>query len=184
MKRILNTAPAGLPITVDEVKVYAQFHNDNADDQITEYIPVATSLAEAKTGRVFINQTWDIYYDLPEFMNVMDLDTLNVNSISQVSVFDRDNTETIIDPSEYRLFNDQIIFNDGQCYLANNLRSQQSVKITVIAGYAADNTTVPNDIQSVLGQLIAYWVDNEGREDIPDGVWSSIRKYEKRTIWL
>jgi uncharacterized phiE125 gp8 family phage protein len=184
MKKILKTAPAGFPITVAEVKVIAQFNNDNADDQITEYIPVATSLAEAKTGRVFINQVWEIYYDIPEFKNVMDLDTLNVNSIVQVSTFDRDNTETVIDSADYRLFDDQIVFNEDQRFTANTLRSQQAVKIEVNAGYAVDNTTVPKDIQSVLGQLIAYWVDNEGREDIPEGVWSSIRKYKKSNVWL
>ncbi len=184
MKRILKTAPAGFPITLDQVKTFAQFNNDFADPQITEYIPVATSFAEARVGRVFVNQVWEIYYDLPEFKNVMDLDTLNVNSIVQVSAFDRDNTETVIDSSEYRLFNDQIIFNEGQTFTANSLREQQSIKIEVNAGFAADDTTMPNDIQSVLAQLIAYWVDNEGREDIPQGVWSALRKYEKRNVWL
>ena len=180
MKKILKTAPAGFPITVAQVKVIAQFNNDNADDQITQYIPVATSLAEDRTGRVFINQVWEIYYNIPEFMNVMTLDTLNVNSIVEVTTYDRDDVATIVSTDNYRLFNDQIIFNDNQVFTANSLRDQQSIKIEVSAGYAVDNTTVPKDIQSVLGQLIAYWIDNEGMESIPAGVWTSIMKYEKR----
>jgi len=180
MKKILKTAPAGFPITLAQVKVFAQFNNDNADAQITEYIPVATSLAEARTGRVFINQVWDIYYDLPELMNVMNLDTLNVNSIVEVTTYDRDDVATVVSTDNYRLFNDRIIFNNNQVFVANSLRDQQSIKIEVAAGYAVDSTTVPNDIQSVLAQLIAYWIDNEGMESIPVGVWSSIMKYEKR----
>jgi uncharacterized phiE125 gp8 family phage protein len=191
MKKILKTAPAGFPITVDEVKAYAEINNTQQDTLIGDLIKSATLWIEARTEIVLINQVWEIYYDLPEFKNVMDLSTLNVNSIVQVSLFDRDNTETIVDSSDYRLFDDQIIFNENQRFNANALRSQQAVKIEVNAGQAADNTTINNDIKSAISQLVSYWADNNGMakskdiyHDIPIGVESKISRYVKKIHWI
>ena len=192
MIRELETGQTiGMPITKEQVKNLANINNTKQDTEIDSFIPAAVSWAEKYTGRVFVNQTWNIYYDLPEFMNKMNLDTLNVNSIVQVSTFDRDNVETVMDSSKYRLFSDFIIFNENQSFTANTLRSFQAVKVQVTAGYGADSTDQPEDIQAALSQLVSYWTKTSQvtrskakYNNIPIGTESKLMKYVKKVQWL
>jgi len=191
MIRELNTAPVGFPITLAQIKTFAFMNTDNYDDAISALIPGGVSFLENYLGKVFVNQVWDLYYDLPEFANVMPLG-LNVNSISAVVTFDRDNNETTIASTEYRLFNNQLIFNEDQSLSSvSSIRLQQSIKVTVSAGFGADSTDQDADIQASLSQYIAYQAKDggkastDGREaEVLFGVKQRVAKHFNRTVWL
>lgn len=191
MIRVLKTAPAGFSITKEQVKSLGFINDDSRDTDIEFLIPGAISWAEDYTGKVFVNQVWEIFYNLPEFMNVMNLDTLNVNSIVAVNTFDTDNVATLIPATDYRLFNDRIIFNEDQVFTANTLRQQGSVVIEVNAGFGADSTDQEKDIQSALAELVSYWVETNGMvsskdtySNIPFGLESKLQKHVKKLQWL
>jgi uncharacterized phiE125 gp8 family phage protein len=191
MIRELETAPAGMPITKEQVKTLANINNVNQDTEIDILIEAAVSWAEKYTGRVFVNQTWNIYYDLPEGANKMNLDTLNVNSIVSVSTFARDNTETVMDSADYRFFGDCFILNETASFSSLSLRNFQAIKIQVIAGYGVDSTDQPNDIEAALSQLVSYWIRtaqvtrSKGKyNNIPLGTESKLMKYIKKIQWM
>lgn len=179
-------------LTLEEVKVYADINNNHDDKALERIITAAIEFVESRTGKALLISTWEVYYDVPDVENVMPLDTLNVNSISEVSYFDRDNTETVIDSSNYRLFRDRIYFNDNYCApYRYNLRDFQSVKATVIAGYGNDFTSLPFQIKAAISQLSAYWVDTAGMtasdvdfKNIPYSVESKILPFVRKRHWV
>jgi uncharacterized phiE125 gp8 family phage protein len=182
--KILKTAPLLFPITLDQVKKFAFINDNNYNDLITSLIPAAVSYIENKTGRVLVDQTWDVYYDLPAITNSVNLNTLNVTAINEVNIFDRDNTATLIDASDYRLFNNKLIFNSDFNLTRFSFRNEQAMQVEVAAGFGADSAAQPVDIQSALAQLIIYWTKtgssshiNEDLRTVPIGVDSKIFKY-------
>jgi uncharacterized phiE125 gp8 family phage protein len=191
MKTVLKTAPAGQPITTAQVKSYSFNNTTKLDTMIGDLIPAAVSWAEDWTGRRFVNQDWYIYYDLPEFMNKMDLSTLNVTAINEVVYFDKDNTSTEIASTKYRLLEDQIIFDDNEFFNTGDWRKFDTVRIDVTAGYGADSDNMPEDIQSALAQLVTYWAQTgkmaysrDNYNMIPISTKGKLYKYQKRTTWI
>ena len=182
--KILNTAPSGYPITLAQVKEFGFINDTSYDDLITSLIPAAVSYIESKTGRVLINQTWDVYFDIPALKNSMNLNTLNVTAINSVTSYDQDNTATLIASTNYRLFNNKLIFNYDYTFSGLSFRNEQALQVEVTAGYGADDTAQPVDIQSALAQLIIYWTKTgsashmaEELRTVPIGVDSKIFKY-------
>lgn len=182
--KILKTAPDGYPVTLEQVKEFGFINDTSIDDLLTSLIPPAVSYLENKTGIVMIDQDWDVYYDLPEIKNAVDLNTLNVTVINEVTLYDRDNGATVIDSSNYRLFNNKLIFNDTFTFSNFTFRNQQAMQVDVTAGYGADETDQPTDLQSALSQLIIYWYKsggsthtNEDMKEVPIGFDSKIFKY-------
>lgn len=59
------TAPVNLPVTLDEAKKHLVVETSNVDDDdlINQYIRAATNWAERFTGRAFIEQTIDAFFD-------------------------------------------------------------------------------------------------------------------------
>lgn len=191
MKAILKTAPAGQPITTAQVKSFGFGNTTKLDDMIGDLIPGAVSWAEEWTGRRFVNQDWYIYFDLPEFKNVMELYTFNVSAINEVLYYDEDNNSTEISSSKYRLLDDRIIFNQKESFSTGNWRYQDTIRIDVTTGYGADSDNMNSDIQSALAQLTSYWAQTgkmagakSDYQEIPLGVRSKLFKYQKRTSWL
>jgi len=191
MYRILKTAPAGMPVTKEQVKTYAFGNTVKLDSMIDDLIPAAVNAAEAFTGRVFVNQVWEVYYDRPEFSNNMQLSTLNVNSIVAATTYSLDNTATVLDSGDYRLFNDQVIFLDSKSYSPEGFRAFQSVMVEVNAGYGADSTDQRKDIQTAIAQIVYHWAKTGNMQstdsspfDIPITAQYKLRPYVKRTHWL
>lgn len=194
MVKIKIASGSNPAITLNEVKLLADINNTHDDKIIECLIPTAVDWFENKTGRALITSSWEIYYDLPEFQNKMMLDTLNVTVIEEVSIFDRDNNETVIDSSNYRLFKNNLIFNETYYPVYTNgynLRSFQAVKVSVNAGYGADETAIPGEIKSAMSQMIAYWIDTGAMtssdvnfQNTPYSIEGKILKYVKRVHWL
>lgn len=191
MRRELKTPPSTDPIDREQIKVFANIDDNFNDPRIDEEISDAVSTLEEYTGRAFVNQDWIIWYDSPEFLNRMDLSTLNVTAINSVTIYYRDNTSEAIDPSNYRLAQDKIVFNDDFCPSVYNLRSLDTIAIDVTAGYGSGPDDMPKDIQSAISTMVSYWLDvnsmaasTETFNEIPGNVHKKIKKYIKRTQWL
>jgi len=65
LKLTLVSAPAALPLTLDEAKSHLRIEDgDTADDiLVTSLTRAATDACELFTGRALISQTWDLFLD-------------------------------------------------------------------------------------------------------------------------
>jgi uncharacterized phiE125 gp8 family phage protein len=191
MYRVLKTPPASgrYPISKETVKELCEINNSQQDKDIEALIPAAVSEVERRTGRVFINQVWEIYYDLPEFANMMSLSTLKVNSIVAVNTYDRDNNASLMASTEYfKTVDDMIVFNNNHFSLASRLRQKQAMVVEVNAGYGTTHADMPWDLKSALAELVGFWLDSSDGDisfngNIPISVQQKIFKYVKKLQW-
>lgn len=172
MRKELKTAPADVAMTLADVKEYAFFNTTKHDSKISALIQPATEYVEKILGRKLINQSWYLYLDVDEYFdrldaynNSIELSTLNVSAITEVNKYDIENTATVITSSDYRLSGGvlsnscRMVFNESASPKSISVRSIDSIRIEVVAGYGADQDAVPTSIQTALKMLISHWVN-------------------------
>jgi len=191
----LKTGPAEDAITLQEIKT-AIFNNTTQDDDyLTALIPTITAWVEDYTGRKLITQDWYVYYSLPEFQKMMDIYTFNTQSINEVLFYNREGASELIDPSNYDLSNDQIVWSDNYSPSSStSLRSNDAIRIDVTVGYGDSRDDIPPEIRqamNIFAQHQKSWTTNaiefKGNgafKKVPDGLDSLLRSYRKRNQWL
>jgi hypothetical protein len=180
----LITGAAGLPITLDEVKLWLKIPTTLTvdDNLITALIKSSASYFEKTTGRDLINKTYKTYLDkfpyhdtlsyysgvspliLSYNDNGIKLRKSKLQSITTIQYY-IDEVLTTWDSSKY-YFTDlpdysSIYLVKGQTFPTVDIR-KQAVIITFVAGYGADDTSVPDDVKQALLQFISYLYENRG----------------------
>ncbi len=205
MRLELKTGTIVPAVTLAEIKDYGYHKSDSNDTLINALIEPVTDYIEHITGRRMINQSWYIYLDYDEyynrllgFKNSIVLSTLNVSSIVEVVTFDRSNTSTIMDSSEYRLSGNQfshssnMVLNDNlfQTQSLPNLRRVDSVRIEVVAGYGAAAAEIPKTVLTSLKVLANHWVQfgqrvtKDGLIDVPINLDAMLLPYKSTESWM
>lgn len=176
------TPPAIEPVTLAEVLVQCHAVNGVEDSWLTDQITSARQISEEYMNRAFIEQvrevTYDGYPDLPIL-----LPTAPVISIDEISIYDTDNTESILYSTESpppALVGDltfnidvntepaRIDLDYGLVWPGTTLRNVSSVKITYTAGYGSSASSVPSRIKSAIKLFVSYMCDNrDGELNIP-----------------
>ena len=193
MRKELRVAPANPAITLANVKVYGYVKNTERDDELNGLIPIAIKYVEDVTGRALVDQEYDIWYDRKEFWqmlgnNFVYLSTLNVTSIDSIILYSADGTETVVDPSTYRLADNKAKFD--QTNPSGSTRNLDAVKIEVSAGYGADDTTTPEPLKTAMYAMVMQWYHNNGNvgteelKHIPDSVKSWLAPYRSTINWF
>jgi len=193
MRKELRVAPVNPAITLANVKVYGYVKNTERDDELNGLIPIAIKYVEDVTGRALVDQEYDIWYDRKEFWqmlgnNFVYLSTLNVTSIDSITLYSADGTETVVDPSTYRLADNKAKFD--QTNPSGNTRNLDAVKISVSAGYGADDTTTPEPLKTAMYAMVMQWYNNNGNvgteelKHIPDTVKSWLAPYRSTINWF
>ncbi len=181
------------PITLADIKVYDFVKNDSRDAEITLFIPVAIKKVENYTGRALINQEFDIWYDAIEFREMTQngfayLSTLNVTAINSITAFADDATETVISSDTYRLQNNQAKFDVTRP--TGTTRNLDAYRISVTAGYAADESGVPDTLKSALAYMIKHYLSFKGNinaetmNHIPNMVKEFMTPYTSTMKWF
>ncbi len=175
-------------ITIAEAKIYIRVDGSDEDSLITDMIKMARLKIESYTSRAFINQTFDYFIDMfpsnfrrepwwdgtrtgrsdHHLFNQSDflkLPKSPVTSITSISTFAADNTETTFDASNFRLDNAsvpaRIVLNDNAVW-PSDLRDTQAVKIVFVAGYGATAADVPALVKQATYSLVAHYYENRG----------------------
>lgn len=161
----LDTGPSNEPVTLSEAKTHQRVDQDAEDDLIKSYITAARQRAEKFTNRVFVTQTWQIYFDrFPETDRIR-LPLPPLQSITHVKYTNEDDSTSTFDSSKYRV-NDKT--NPGQIVLKNDenwpnptkeLKSVNAVEIKFDAGYGAVSdvpATIKNAIKLIVGHLYEH----------------------------
>lgn len=156
-------------------------------------IPIAIKYIEDVTGRALVDQEFDIWYERIEFFQMLNngfayLSTLNVTSIESITMFSVDGTETVVDATTYRLADNKAKFD--QTRPSGSTRSQDAVRISVKAGYGADETTTPVPLKTAMYAMVMHWYRYNGDvsdgtlNHIPDNVKSWLTPYTSTINWF
>ena len=151
--RVVNTPPAVEPLTLGDAKTHLRVVHDHEDALIETLIKAAREIAEDRTWRAFITQTWDVHYDgfgerltlpLPPLQEVVHLEYVDAS----------DETQTL-DPSEYRVHAGSEPATITAVNAWPTVRTgPQSVTVRVRAGYGNAPEDVPEKYRSAMRLLV------------------------------
>ena len=176
------TAPVIEPISINEVQSYLRIPEDEDLDIIRSLIIVARQMCEEYTGRAILTQTVDMFLDganetdeplregmttgpyLNFYKNYLVLPKSPIQSITSVSTFADDDTETTFASSKY--FADivrepaRIVLRTGETW-PTALRVANAIKVRYTAGYATIED-IPKPMLLAMQQYIAFLYDQRG----------------------
>lgn len=173
----ITAPPAAEPITAAEVRDALGLADRPSLGELTRMITAARSLAEAYTGRAFIEQTIEMQLDtfpaaqLPWWDGVRDgarrslagdgaipLFRPPVTAITSITYVTSGGAALTVDPATYYLDEisepNRVLLVDGQTWPVDP-RMRAAVKITYTAGYGPDRSSVPAQVvEAMLAHLL------------------------------
>lgn len=147
------TAPASEPISLSEAREHLRVETTDEDAYILGLIQSAREIAEQKTGRRLITQTWQLVRD--NFAGRIQL-LADTSAITSVSYQDTDNATQTLASSVYELRTTALVPEVGLKYSQSwpsILCHPGSVTIEFTVGYG-DDTAVPQPIKQAMLLLI------------------------------
>jgi len=138
--------------------------NTAGDPLLGMLITAARRIAEARTGRALITQTWELV--LERFSSELVIDMLPVQSISSVKYYDADNALQTVDAADYVLDPEtnlaaRVLLADGKSW-PSTFRRPDAVIVRFVAGYGA-GAAVPAEIRLwICAQVAAAYRSPEG----------------------
>lgn len=161
----LITAPTTYPVTLAEAKAHCRVDASDEDTLITALITAATEMAEQKTGRAIMPQTWSLSLDA--FPDEIWLTRVPVQSITSVKYFDADGVEQTLNSSQYSLLRDdfgfaRVVRAYGVVW-PNTQARDAAVTVEYVAGYI-DAAAVPEAIKQWVKLMISTMYENRETE--------------------
>lgn len=164
--------PAALePLTLAEAKAHLSIVADDWDAQITDWIAAARARVETFTRRSLITQS--LAYRRAGFGGRVVIPVAPVQSVASITYLDTGGVERTLDAAEYRLLRDREPVEVRPVVTRvwpSTLIEEDTVTITVVAGYGASGSAVPADIRAALKMLVAHYFAN--REAVVAGTIS------------
>lgn len=164
MRKTLITSPTSEPVTLIDVKSFARIDCNEDDFLISSLITQAREYAENYTHRKFGSQVWEMTLDAVDITKCVKLEEYDVQLVSSITVYDKDNVSTVVPVSEYDLYTNRILFDLG----TYDLRSLDSMVIN----YTVGGNIVPDAIKLAIMQMVATFYEN--RESVINGTISSM----------
>lgn len=182
----LTTPPAVEPVTSAELD--AHLRGDGVLESVeptllTEMVVAAREFVELHTRRALITQTWTMFLDtLPQGQNDLGwwdgiregsqtsgdarsikLPIGDLQSVTSISTFSSDNTETTFADTNYFLNTNEtpgeVVLNEGVVW-PTFTRNRMGIKVVYVAGYGDAGTDVPGALRMAIKQLAAHWYEN------------------------
>ena len=154
-----NTADSGLGAGAPSV-------NTTSDPKLAMLITAARRVAEARTGRALITQTWEQVLDaFPE--KEIRIGMLPIQSITSVKYYDTDGILQTMNAADYVLDADTLpgwVLPAQDVTWPSTLDMAQAVIVRFVAGYGGAGSSVPADIRMWIAAQIAASYDR------PDGL--------------
>ena len=178
----ITTPPTQEPVSLQEVKEYLRVE-DNTDERILRpFIQTARNIAEEHLSRSLMQQTLTLFVDaydeladplwegfrtgpyLNYYKNHIVLPRSPVQSVTAVSTFNDEDTETTFAASRYFVDNvrepSRIVLRQGETF-PTALRVANAIKVVYVTGYA-NAYAVPEPIRMGMMQHIAYLYEHRG----------------------
>jgi len=204
-RAIVATAPAVLPINLDDLKAHLRITHASEDTYLTRCLSLGVNRSEAYLGIAMIDRTIDLWLDQArevrtglaslevEALDHIDLPFAPLDSITNVYTYDTSNAESTVSTDDY--------FAAGECDAANrgavqfvrgyvwptDLRPAKAVRVRYIAGFGATAAAVPEDYRQAALVMAAAFYGHRG--DCPattqPAVESTLAAFDHlRAIWL
>jgi len=161
---IVIAQPANLAVSVADVRLWLKLPDTPpADAELESLIRSATRTAELSTKRTFINTTFRTYRDFFECCIKLRRSKLQTIQKYQYSVDD-----SFIDvPTDLYYQTDEndfskIILKTDKDYPDDIDEKLQSILIEFVAGFGADDSSIPYDLRHALLMHIAAMWENRG----------------------
>jgi uncharacterized phiE125 gp8 family phage protein len=162
----LVTAPTTYPVTLAEAKLHCRVDTSDDDALITALITAATEMAEQKTGRAIMQQTWDLTLD--EFADTLELTRVPVQTVTHVKYYDTDAVQQTLSSALYAVSTaDDFAFGKitplpGTEWPAI-YNQPDAVTVRYVSGYA-NAAAVPEGIKQWVKLMISTMYDNRETE--------------------
>lgn len=162
----LFTAPTVEPVTLAQAKLWLKVETgDTADDAlITALIASVRQMAEQKTGRALLGQTWQLTLDA--FPEAIELTRGPVLSVTHVKFKDTSGVQQTLASQDYTVDTER---DDGWAYLVpaygkswpETYDDINAVEVRWQAGYdASDPTKVPEAIRTWMQLMLGAAYEN------------------------
>ena len=162
-KPLLNTYEVITPnANLAVVKGYLRIDGTADDALLTLLIKTATEAAEKFTSIEFLNKGFKTYRD--GFPSCIVIEKSKLQSVESIKYFDLDGIEQTLDSSEYKVTNEDLysrIYPVTEWPEATT-DGYQNVIIEFTAGFGADNTSIPSDIQMAITLMVSNLYANRG----------------------
>lgn len=162
----LITAATVLAVSLAEAKSHLRVDTADEDTLITALIAAATEMAEQKTGRAIMTQTWELTLDA--FPEAFELTRPPVQSIASVKYYDTTGAQQTLSNTLYALYgNDDFGYGCVAPVYAGSwpeTRGQiNAVAVRYLAGYA-DAAAVPEGIKQWIKLMVSTMYENRETE--------------------
>ena len=161
----VETPPASLPVTLDEVKEHLKLDPTDAsqDAYLTLLISAATEFCEEYTRRTLIYTEFKTYRNF--FAARIELRRSIYQSLTSFK-YTVSGSLITVDPTLYYTTKDKdyssIVLNENQCYPSDGDDSLQGIEIIFVAGLGATSTDIPPKLKLGLLNHIASLYENRG----------------------
>jgi hypothetical protein len=187
------------PISTATAKTHLRVDHTNDDTIIDTFITASRRHVERFLNRALITQTWEAYWDyfpstereewwngtkdgsltdFSSYRNFLEIPLPPLQSVTKISTYSSDNTETTFSSSNYYLdlhgSPGRIILNDSAVW-PSSLRKHNAVYVKFVCGYGDAGTDVPQDILIGLQMYLSYLYEHRGDQDAEKKLPLSVR---------
>ena len=170
------------PLSLQEVKEYLRLEDGIDERLLRPFIVTARRFAEEYMNRTLMQTTYNLFIDgydemadplfegvrvgpyLNYYKNYIDIPKSPVISVSAVSTFSDDDTETTFASTRYFLDNvrepARIVLRQGETF-PTALRVANAIKVVFVAGYSSA-FAIPEPIKLAMLQHIAHLYEHRG----------------------
>ncbi|MFQ5774189.1 MAG: hypothetical protein ACE5GS_06715 [Kiloniellaceae bacterium] len=198
LRLALTTAPARLPVGLDEIKAQLRLEDDQtAEDAVAMgVVRTAVEACEDFTARALITQTWTLFRDrwpgargdawpregLSQGVErrgagrALSLPRPPLQAIVHVKTFDENDVEAVWPTANY--FADtasepgRLVARTGRT-LPTPGRAANGIEVRFVAGYGGDAADVPEPLRQGVLRLAAYLFENRGDRAVETAVHGS-----------
>jgi len=172
------TAPAGPAVPLSTFKDHAKTNASVSDLLLTLYLKAATKYGEQLTRRDFVNRTYKTFRDVFPGTEVFNLNSLansgnvgfelrrsKLQVVNSVKYLKDDVLTTVATSVFYNTFeNDysKVLTRDNQVWPTDADNRLQAIEIEFVAGFAIDDTFVPDCIQEAIMLHATQMLQNKG----------------------
>jgi uncharacterized phiE125 gp8 family phage protein len=157
----LVTAPAVEPITLTEAKAHLRIDSTDDDSYITALIVAARTIAEERTNRALITQTWDYVLDRFPCGNTITMRKPKLQSVTSITYIGSDDVTNTMSAADYIVDTDsgRVVLGYGKQWPTVVLRPASAIRIRFVAGYGLA-VAVPQPLKQAIFFLVAHWYEN------------------------
>lgn len=173
----LETAPANLPVSMEDVRHQLRIDGDDEDATLDRLLRVATAAVDGKgaLGRPLITQTWAQWVQNPSKVRLL---MTPLQALTSIQYWDEAGVLQTATLADYEIIgqDDNVWVRpvDGATWPDQEDRPD-AIKITYRAGYGDNPEDIPENIRHAILFLVTHWfelrmpISDKAMQEIP---WS------------